>query len=987
MSYRIDIEALRRYCADGVTTRALSAAEQARFIQAIEDALNAREDAGGSGELDGMSERVFVVEEGDSLWQIAEELNVDFDELLELNERDDLPDDGAIDPGDVLFVPHVSPEQVANSPRDENGIPQGESDLIAGLRERGNDLEYADAPADIDYDQEIDELSADIEAYIAALPADERQAALQRLYDHDWVDAGPTRMAIEQAATNSGIGLQESQHTGPESEAAAREIIADAQAEDDPEEALRVLEEAYDEASPVVQSVLDRSRAVREIALDAGAGIIADAQAEDDPATALATYEEGYADAPERVREALDGSAEVQALIDDAAAWAAEPLEGELEGVETPEQRTLAMLERLDTLTEGLGPELAAEVVAAMIDEIDAANQGDLHDYGGAMAGPNGTERLLDILERIDGSEKGDEIAADLAERLPVHLDTVRNAMNDSVSGGGPIPLLALAIASHEGAGSFRDEVFMAVEQFRDHTVAEQAEAYHDHLDELSFLILNGGAAMTEEQLEAAIDDYIASNPDWEEEFQALQEQLADSGAALLELIRQLQDLPDEVRMEEQERIADLLDDPDSQLAVSTALQERPELVEGEAGDELLELFNELGITEDNPLAVNLAGAYLRENLIMPAADIDPSDPRSLEEAQARLDETLRDNPLLAEHLGITTSELNEIADAFDGLVPEFTDDFDPQRYEIDVARNLNNVLDKTNEIFRDSPYNRAFRVSALAVVGSGLSNAIQAYGDDPSLRNALQVSIETLRVGVDGAQLVDALLTGAGGSRATPALKLGGKFVHLLGAGLAGVDAMLRLQEGDVVGAGLNAAVAGGVGFAVFGSSALAGPIGFGVATLATLIQFGRDAHQAAQHNSRFETQITADFLAHAGFSEEAAQVLIGQSDEGHSAVPLLIRYGELHGLTPEQTVEWINSIPEGDNGTVMLEALRDNLHNTLDRFDGDVAQFDEHAEGFELASPSLGESRSGSLSPRSKFELDAILPQLGIESPAQYA
>ena len=70
-----------------------------------------------------------------------------------------------------------------------------------------------------------------------------------------------------------------------------------------------------------------------------------------------------------------------------------------------------------------------------------------------------------------------------------------------------------------------------------------------------------------------------------------------------------------------------------------------------------------------------------------------------------------------------------------------------------------------------------------------------------------------------------------------------------------------------------------------------------------------------------------------------------------------------------------------------VMLAALRDNLHNTLDEFDGDVMQFDEHADGFELASPSLGESRSGSLTPRSRFELDAILPQLGIESPEAYS
>ncbi|WP_162623096.1 LysM peptidoglycan-binding domain-containing protein [Billgrantia lactosivorans] len=938
MSYRIEIESLRRYQADGVTSRAMTEAERRRFEQAVEEALGARASAGGPDELDSATERAFVVEEGDSLWEIAEELHLDFDDFLALNERDDISHPGEIDPGDVVFVPHTSPEEAAQSPRDTEGIPIGEDDFIDGLRERGNDLEYTDDPAAVDFDTEIDALSQDIERYLAALPADERQAALQRIYDHDWVDAGPAQMAIEQAAQNSGLTLQPSRHTGPESESEAREIIADA-------------------------------------------------RAEDDPASALRTYEAERDDAPERVRDALDRSSEAQAIIDDAAAWAAEPLDGELEGTDTPQRRTLETIEHLEVLTAGLGAELAGEVVEALVDEIEAANQGDLQAYGGAMAGPNGTMILREILDRIAGTEAGDRAASRLAEQFPVDMNTVRNEMHEAVSSGEAIPSLALSIASLEGVEGFRDEIFSAVEQLRDHTIAGQADDYHEHLDELSFLILNGGAAMTEEQLETAIEDYIASNPDWEAEFEALQEQLADSGAGLLEQIEQLQALPDEVRADQQPRIDALLDDPNAQLAVSTALQERPELVTGESGDALIETFNDLGITEEHPLAVSLAGAYLRENVILPSGDIDPSDAQSLEEARTRLDETLRDNPQLAELLGTTADELDELADSFTALVPEFTDDFDPQRYGIDVARNLNNTLDKSNEIFRDSPYNRAFRASALAIVGSGLANAIEAYGDDPSLRGALQVSIETARVGVDGAQLVDALLTGGEGSRATPGLKLGGKFVHLFGASLAGVDALVRLNEGDVVGAGLNAAVAGGVGYAVFGSSSLAGPVGFGIATLATLAQFGRDAYLNAQHNSRFETQATADFLAHAGFSDEAAQVLIDQSGEGHSAVPLLIRYGELHGLSPEQTVEWINANAEGENGTTMLAALRDNLHNTLDEFDGDIMQFDDHADGFELASPSLGESRSGSLTPRSQFELDAILPQLDIESPQDYA
>lgn len=992
MSYRIDIETSRRYEVDGILSTALTQAERQRFEQAIEDALDARSNAGGSSQFNETEERVFIVEDGDSLVRIAEELNVSLEELLELNQRSDIPDPDQIDPNDVLFVPHTSPEEAATTARDENGVPLGEEGFTQSLRERGNQLEYADDPSAIDVDAEVGQIASDIDAYLAALPANERQAALQRLYDHDWVDAGPAQMAIEQAAENNDIELLDTSHNGPDIESEARDIIADANAANDPDEALRILEAAYDEASPAVQAALDRSSGAQEIAAAAGADIVADAQAEDDPAEALRIYQEGYADAPERVQSALDESDDVQALIDDATHWAAEPLDEKAEGVQTPQLHMLETMQRLDQLTEGVDPALAAEVMDGMIAMFEAANDEHLADYGGLIMGPNGTQLLLSILERIDGTTAGDSATEQLAGVLIVDMDSVRNAMNDSVSEGGRIPALALAIASQEGVEGFREEVFLAVEQFRDHNIAGHADAYTEHLDELSFLIVNASPSMTQEQLDTAIEDYFDSNPDWQEEFEALQGQLADDGSGLLTQIQQLQALPEEVRADYQERLDGLLDDPNSQLAVSTALQQRPELVRGEAGNELIQTFNELGITgSENPLAVNLAGAYLRENVIAPSASIDPSDPASLQDAHAQLEEALEDNPQLAQLLGITTDELNELGEAFHELIPQQTDEFDAQRYGIDVARNLNNALDKIDGIFRDTPFNRGFRTSALAIVGSGLANAIQAYGEDPSLRNALQVSIESARVGVDGAQLVDALLNPSDGSRVTNGLKLGGKFVHILGAGLAGVDALTRMGQGDFVGAGLNVAVAGGVGYSVWGSSSLAGPIGFGIATVATLGLFAWDGIQNVQHNNRFQTQTTVDFLSHAGFNEEAAQALSDQSGKGYSPVPILMDYGVSQGLSPEQTVEWINSIADGEEGPAKLAALRDNLHQTLDEIDGDLSRFEATADNDDQRIWDLEErpwfARAGEARPESAAQLEPILAALDIDIPTAHA
>ncbi|WP_417329772.1 LysM peptidoglycan-binding domain-containing protein [Halomonas cupida] len=993
MSYRIDIETLRRYSADGMTSTALSQAQQQRFENAVESALDSREDAGGPGELDAGEERIFVVEEGDSLFEIAEELNVDFNELLELNQRDDLSTPDQIDVGDVVFVPHTSPEEAATSPRDAQGIPEGESDFVQSLREQGNNLEYADDPSAVDMDAEVGELTSDVQTYVSHLPPEEQQAALQRLYDHDWVDAGPAQMAIEQAAEELNLDLGETSHGGPEVENEAREIIADAQAESDPEQALQMLEEAYDNASPAVQSALDRSSEVREIAENSVSDFIAEAQAADDPAEALRIYEEGYSNASERVQAALDRSSDGQAIIDEAVEWAAEPILEEGNDNEMPAARTLQAMERLETLTEDLPPEFAAEVVDAMLPQLEQAQQNFRDEgYAGVEIGYSGTMILNGILDRIAGTEKGDAAVEQVVDMSLFDMNGLRAAMNQAVSEGNRIPAIAIELASREGVmDGFREEVIGTAERFRDQTIGDQSEAYYEHLQELGYLIDTGGSAMTPEQMEAAIEDYIESQGDeWSTELEGMREDLADSGTTLLEHIQQLQSLPDGIRSDYQERIDGLIDDPNARLAVSTALQENPELVRGEAGDALVETFNELGISGDDPLAATLVGAYLNENVLSSAADLDFTDADAMADARQSIEEALSDKPQLAELMGVSTSDLNEIATMLSGVLPSEPLEGSNEFGRVNgILRNLNNTLDQIDGKFvRNSniPFSTTFRTTAFAIVGSGLINAGHNFLEDPNLRNSAEFGVALSRVGVDSAQLVAAYRnvtdTGTVGN-----LKAAGRFVHIMGATLAGADAVARFQEGDYLGAGLNAAVAGGVSTALlFGSTSWGGPVGFGIATAASLGLY----IQESLKETPYETQTTANFLTHAGFSEEAAEVLIERSEDGYNAVPLLMRYGELHGLTPEQTVEWINSIPQGENGEVMLGALRDNLLNTLDQHleDGDVSQFNEHIdEGYELISPSLGQSRAGELAPRSVAELDHILPQLDIESPQAYA
>ena len=988
MSFRIDADATHRYNENGRIT-SLSRAQQQAFSQAISEALQAREQAGGSGEINEFDERLVVVEKNDSLWTIADQFDVSHQELIELNESLLNSNPNLVEPGDVLFLPNTSPEEAANTPLNQLGVPEGEQGFVQNLYERGNALEYADDPGAIDFDAEVGEIATDINAYLEALPPESRQAALQRLYDHDWVDAGPTQMAIEQAAESSGIQLADSGHTGVESEAAARNILAEAQTETDPSEALRVFEEAYANASPGVQMALDRTDGAREVANNAASELVSEIET-DDPGEALQALEGAYANASERLGDALDRSPAAQEIIDNAADWATDPLINSDLDREQPGAPTLESMQRLETLTADLDPEIAAKVVEAMMPRLEEAQQHYLDNgYGGVQIGPEGTSSLITVLDRIASTTSGQEAATQFAEMGLFDMNSVRSAVYEAVSNGESIPAYALTIASMEGVdASVLNDILSTVEGTRDHDIADLAEDYSAHLEELSYLISNGGAAMTEEQLEAAIQDYIEQKgPEWQSRLDELEGQLADRGSGLLSQIQQLQNLPDETRADHQERINNLLDDPNAQLAVSMALRDLPELVKGEAGQELIRLFSELGISgSDSPLATNLVGAYLRENVMIPAGNIDPSDPASLQQARDQLTEALANNPELANLLGISSNQLGEISDAFLELVPEHADEFNAERYGIDAIRNFNNALDTFDAQLRDAPFNRLFRASALAIVGSGFANAIQAYGENPSLRAQLQLAVDSARVGVDSAQLVTSLLT-SNESGLTNGLKLGGKMVHLLGASLAAVDAMARLSHGDYLGAGLNAAAAGGVSYAVFGSSSLAGPIGFTVAGVATVGLFVWDGIQNSQHNSRFETETTAAFLRHSGFNDEAASALIDQSGEGYSPVPLLMRYGELNGLTQEETVNWINSIASGEDGPAKLAALRDNLHHTLDEIDGDISRFQATAENDDLRIADTEQrpwfANTGDARPESAAQLDAVLAALDIDAP----
>ena len=85
MSYRIDIDGKRRYDAGGDRAIAVSEEQRRFFVEQVNQAVRERAAAGGPKTIDPATEKAIVVEKGDSLWEIARESHVSFNDLVATN--------------------------------------------------------------------------------------------------------------------------------------------------------------------------------------------------------------------------------------------------------------------------------------------------------------------------------------------------------------------------------------------------------------------------------------------------------------------------------------------------------------------------------------------------------------------------------------------------------------------------------------------------------------------------------------------------------------------------------------------------------------------------------------------------------------------------------------------------------------------------------------------------------------------------------------
>lgn len=1031
MAFRIDVNGRMRSDADAERASAIPSDKGEAFRREIALAVRDRQAPLA------LDEQPVLVEPGDTLSGIAREHHADLGQTLDLNRNGRNRDGDLIHPGELVLVPSPSPALVAATPLDADGVPAGEAVLLDDLHARGNRIDCAEPAEGIDARAETRDLQADVGAYLDLLPTDVQQDAALRLSALDWRDASPAGVAAAAAIEERGLGTDPVlvladdlyrrgnaiEYAGHGDAAVVTQVLSEdigafleTLSDDERAEALQVLfDHDWRDAGPA-QMAISAAAASAGIplrlsghggpAVEHAARALIDAAAEaPDAAARFVRLGESYASAAPETRRAIEASPDARALVRDAAASAMQPLDGFDPAVDMQAPPAEAFL-RLEEMTKGAPPELAADLVGAATPAIERANALYQAETGASMLGMNGVGSLLSVAGRIAATPQGETVVQRLAALGFYSMHALPTFLGE---GGSLAYPLALSAEAGSSTMLLEQDILPGVRQFQG-SVGADVDAYSAHMEELRWLVANHGETMSPEALEQAIADYkTEKGAEWAETEERLEAELADSGGVLLERLNELGAFPAEPPEQRQiieQEVGAILADDRSYLAIQTALQTDPALLENSA------TLNFLGgtarLTDRGRKLAEEAVTQLVQRHVLPSfAELDAGNPATLVTARNSLAE-FRDSCTSA-LLGVTGRDMDRAIAAVEASFPA------PGDTPADAAARMTrlnvelNGLDSTEvggvRSFASSTVpGQILRTIGLAATGASLVNSAGVAADDPSLKNELKVIVDAAGVAQRSTELLagmdridaDSFAARHFDRSAKPAVK----FLGVLGAGFDAWNAYDSFRAGDPLMGGLSAAASGGAVMAALGTGSAFGPAGLAVVGLAVA---GQMIVTDTRASNTYMNETSAGFLAHAGLDAAVATALVDQSGEGYSPVPLLAEYASQKGFdlgdAEDRTrfVEWLNAIP-----IPQLERLRGNLHQTLDKVDGDVTRLEPEAADdvfftdpdlFAAAPPYIGSATppslkmqvlAGNAAPVSVRQIDVVLASLGIKLPS---
>lgn len=696
-----------------------------------------------------------------------------------------------------------------------------------------------------------------------------------------------------------------------------------------------------------------------EVADDASADqIVVAAEGGATPEEQAQILKEGYAGASPSVRTQLLADPRTQGLVRDIAADATRHLDTPPEdfggGDAVPALRTMEALERI---TRDMDPALAAAVLDA---SVPAMVRYRSNDYGGPIS-LEGMALLQQVTDRVAGTPAGDAAIQRIADETGFYQ--MGSALNHAAQGGSPAYALAL--------GNPNNEAVDGVMSFAQGTLKDDIEAYTQHTAELNWLVANHGDSMTPEQLDQAIRDYIAEKgAGWERTTNDLKAKVAEDGVALLGQIEALQ-----AAGGHDDALRTLLDDPNTQFALSTALGAHPDA----ASDQSLRVASILAKSSDGgrKLLGMVADAHIKAQVLPELQHYNPADPASVQRVQTALSRLGTAD--MASALGVDQTRLDKAVQSLSASLqaPGATQaDFDS------AMSRLNRDLDGVG-FGKESAAGQLFRSVGVGLAGVGLAYSLEKLGQDPS--NALnwaKATSDTIGVYQKTSEIVFA--RGAGGTATRfAASRLAQGIAGGLGAAVDGAFAIQAFANGDPTSGALYSLAAGGGALATASSvgaiGAWGGPVGIGIAALAAvgLMQWSK-----VKEANQYQTETSQRFLEHAGFEPEVAGALVDQSGDGHSPVPLLVAYAEGKGYDManaqhrQQFVDWLNAMPADQ-----LDHVRNWLNNVSDELGGDVERLGDDRT---VVMPTTTITTQGGIAtvwdtPDTVGELDALMQEYG--------
>lgn len=659
------------------------------------------------------------------------------------------------------------------------------------------------------------------------------------------------------------------------------------------------------------------------------------------------------AGAPEHVRALVMADPRVQAWVEEAADLVTEPLAPYLDDPDQVGERNypedmLSAIRGLQQAGNGLHPDLSAALARAALPAFEQVNS-EVFGGHGMFDGRSdqALSELVGIASHVSGAQGDQALIGRFIDLAGEHAPWGR--VTDAIMAhGGVIPALATSI----GPALFVELERRGIDAGQSSAVLATMDPIRSNVD----MVMRGDAAelyeLTETlmfaqemrplfnsdaEYQAALDELMTETlgADWQDQINAQQEVLAAHGSRLLNQLGQYTALPADhsLRPEVDAFISDMLNDPVAQAAVSMALRNDPSLAQGHQGEAMLELFAIDGLDGNaRMLATEFGNLYIATHAGESLSALDASDPATFEAADAQL--APLDDPRLAAALGVEPGDLADSITALRESLPGLGGE-EAQRES--AQRTLHNALNRIPGFAAADPAGQIFRGLALTASGSALINANGLSLEDPRVESLIDSAMQNMEF-LKGANFSGkSLISVAVGLDLVPGDNFVGKYGlgstvtgRLFAAvGIAGDswNAYQAFGEGDTGRGTLHVTAAGGALAGIIGAGTWLGPVGWAVAAISYL---SLGAMSRAEHSNRFETGEMRDFLAASGLSDAAAAELYNTTGNAVSPVPLLLEYGQHHGLDVPQTVAWINSLSSDE-----LAKLVRVTHAALDGMD----------------------------------------------------